>query len=195
MIHPEDVETIVPKWRAALEAGEPFVGESRVRRADGEYRWFLHREEPLRNEAGEIVKWYGSSIEIHERKTAEQKIREQETELRQMLDLTPQQVAVFGSGGERLYANRVALDYVGLSLEEWLQTPGGVFRPGWFIHPDDRERAARAFSDGSRSDGSAYEIELRVQGANGSYRWFLLRYNPVRDEHGQIIRLCCVYRH
>src|SRR5258705_1011917 len=56
MIHPQDVETIVPKWRAALEAGEPFVGESRVRRADGEYRWFLHREEPLRNETGEIVK-------------------------------------------------------------------------------------------------------------------------------------------
>src|SRR6476620_3093641 len=68
MLHPEDAETIVPKWRAALEAGEPFIGESRVRRADGEYRWFLHREEPLRNEAGEIVKWYGSSIEIQERK-------------------------------------------------------------------------------------------------------------------------------
>src|SRR5882762_3741207 len=71
MIHPEDVETIVPKWRAALEAGEPFIGESRVRRADGKYRWFLHREEPLRNEAGEIVKWYGASIEIEERKQAE----------------------------------------------------------------------------------------------------------------------------
>src|SRR6266536_1580815 len=94
MIHPEDVETIVPKWRAALEAGEPFVGESRVRRSDGEYRWFLHREEPLRNEAGEIVKWYGSSIEIQERKIAEQRIREQETELRQILDLTPQHLGV-----------------------------------------------------------------------------------------------------
>ena len=100
MIHPEDVETIVPKWRAALEAGEPFVGESRVRRADGEYRWFLHREEPLRNEVGEIVKWYGSSIEIEERKTAEEKIREQETELRQILDLTPQHIGVFGPDGK-----------------------------------------------------------------------------------------------
>jgi len=47
----------VRKWRSALEAEEPFVGESRVRRADREYHWFLHREEPLRNEAGEIVKW------------------------------------------------------------------------------------------------------------------------------------------
>src|SRR5258705_1739945 len=105
MIHPEDVETIVPKWRAALEAGQPFIGESRVRRADGEYRWFLHREEPLRNEAGEIVKWYGSSIEIEERKTAEEKIREQETELRQILDLTPQHMSVSAPDGSRLYAN------------------------------------------------------------------------------------------
>ena len=94
-IHPEDVEELVAKWRAALESGEGYVAEARVRRADGEYRWFLHREEPLRNEAGEIVKWYGSAIEIQERKIAEQKIREQEIELRQILDLTPQHVMVY----------------------------------------------------------------------------------------------------
>ena len=63
-------------------------------------------------------------LDLSEQKRAEEKIREQEMELRQMLDLSPQQVAVFGPGGERLYANRVALDYVGLSLEEWRQTPG-----------------------------------------------------------------------
>src|SRR6266851_1255539 len=93
-IHPEDVEALVSKWRAALESEEPLVAESRVRRADGEYRWFLHRKQPQRNEAGEIVKWYGSSIEIEERKTAEEKIREQEAELRQILDLTPQHMGV-----------------------------------------------------------------------------------------------------
>src|SRR6266496_1758974 len=119
MNHPEDVETIVPKWRAALEAGEPFVGESRVRRADGEYRWFLHREEPLRNEAGEIVKWYGSSIEIQERKIAEQRIREQEAELRQILDLTPQHIGVLAPDGSRLYVNHTALEYFGITLEQW----------------------------------------------------------------------------
>ena len=88
------MEELVAKWRAAFESGEGYVAEARVRRADGEYRWFLHREEPLRNEAGEIVKWYGSAIEIQERKIAEQKIREQEIELRQILDLTPQHIAV-----------------------------------------------------------------------------------------------------
>ena len=98
-IHPEDVEELVAKWRAALESGEGYVAEARVRRADGEYRWLLHREEPLRNEAGEIVKWYGSAIEIEERKIAEEKIREQEIELRQILDLTPQHVMVYGPDG------------------------------------------------------------------------------------------------
>src|SRR6267142_1077185 len=119
MIHPEDHEIIAPKWRAALEAGEPFVGESRVRRADREYRWFLHREEPLRNEAGEIIRWYGSSIEIEERKVAEAKIREQETELRQILDLTPQHIGVLAPDGSRLYANHTALEYFGITLEQW----------------------------------------------------------------------------
>src|SRR6185295_18783166 len=133
---PEDIETIVPKWRAALEAGEPFIGESRVRRADGEYRWFLHREEALRNEAGGIVKWYGSSIEIEERKIAEERIREQETELRQILDLTPQHIGVHGSDGSRLYANRTALEYFGISMEEWIARG----TPVALVHPDDREQ-------------------------------------------------------
>ena len=124
-------------------------------------------------------------LDLSEQKRAEEKIREQEMELRQMLDLAPQQVAVFGPGGERLYANRIALDYVGLSLEEWRQTPGGFFRPGWFIHPDDRERA---YSDSTRPSGSAYELELRVRGADGNYRWFLFRFNPLHDDKGQLMR-------
>ena len=105
-----------------------------------------------------------------------------------MLDLSSQQVAVFGPDGERLYANRIALDYVGLSLEEWRQTPGGFFRPGFFIHPDDRERVARAYSDGTHSSGSTYELEMRVQRADGNYRWFLVRFNPLHDDKGQVTR-------
>jgi formate hydrogenlyase transcriptional activator len=188
-IHPEDVEAFVDKWRAALASGEPLVAESRVRRADGEYRWFLHRNVPLRDETGKIVKWYGTGIDIEERKTAEEKIREQETELRQILDLVPQLVAVFGPGSERLYANRIGLDYVGLSLEEWRQTPGTFFSSrSSFIHPDDRERAARTYSDSARPGGSAFELELRLRKRDGTYRWFLARFNPLRDEQGQITR-------
>ncbi|MGB7846610.1 MAG: sigma 54-interacting transcriptional regulator, partial [Candidatus Acidiferrum sp.] len=104
-----------------------------------------------------------------------------------MLELAPQQVAVFGPAGERLYANRIGLDYLGLSLEEWRQTPGTFFSSPFF-HPDDRERAARTFSDSARSGGSAFELELRLRKRDGTYRWFLNRFNPLRDEQGQLKR-------
>jgi PAS domain S-box-containing protein len=127
-------------------------------------------------------------LDLSEQKRAEAKIREQEMEFRQMLDLSPQQVAVFGPAGERLYANRIGLDYVGLSLEEWRQAPGNGFSSPSFFHPDDRERAVRTYSDNARSGGSAYELELRLRKRDGTYRWFLVRFNPLRDEQGQITR-------
>ena len=185
-IHPEDVEGLVAKLHFSIASGEPFLHEARLRRADGEYRWMLHHKVAVRDEADKIVKWCGSSIDVEDRKWAECKIREQEAELRQMLDLTPH-VAVFGPGGERLYTSRIGLDYVGLSLEEWRQTPGNIFRSG-FIHPDDRERVARAYSDSTRPSGSAYELELRLRGADGNYRWFLYRFNPLHDDNGQLMR-------
>src|SRR5712675_2022881 len=75
-IHPEDVQQFVEKWRASVESGEPFEAESRVRRSDGEYRRFLHRKLPLSDELGKVVKWYGSSIEIEDRKRAEDRLHE-----------------------------------------------------------------------------------------------------------------------
>ena len=71
-IHPDDVEGIVNKWRACLATGEVFEHECRVRRADGEYRWMVHRKVPLRDGRGKIVKWYGSSLDIEDRKRTEQ---------------------------------------------------------------------------------------------------------------------------
>jgi PAS domain S-box-containing protein len=187
VIHPEDVEGILAKWRACLVSGETFEYESRVRRANGEYRWMFHRKVPLRDANGNIVKWYGSSLDIDERKTAEGKIREQEAELRQIVDVVPQLVAVFGPGGECLYANRIGLDYVGLSLEEWRQTPGTFFSSRSLIHPDDRAQD-RDYFDRALSAGAAYELELRLRKGDGTYRWFLVRFNPLRDEQGQITR-------
>src|SRR5260370_14538600 len=81
IIHPEDVEGIVAKWRACLSTVEVFEYETRVRRADGEYRWMFHRKVPLRDANGNIVKWYGSSLDIEERKTAEVQLRRNAQEL------------------------------------------------------------------------------------------------------------------
>ena len=187
-IHPDDQAASRERFEKAIRDKADFEMDYRIVHPDKGVRDIHVVGSAVLDRAGELHELVGTVIDITERKAAEGKIREQEAELRQMLDLTPQQVAVFGPGGERLFANRVALDYVGLSLEEWLQTHGGFFRPGWFIHPDDRERAARAYTDGSRSGGSAYELELRVQGADGSYRWFLVRYNPLYDDKGQAKR-------
>jgi PAS domain S-box-containing protein len=110
-------------------------------------------------------------------------LRRSETELRQILDLAPQLIAVYGPNRERLYANRVLLDYVGFSLEEWRQSLGR----GNYLHPDDIEQIS-GFFDHAVARGSAGELELRLRNRDGTYRWFLARFNPLRDEQGQITR-------
>jgi PAS domain S-box-containing protein len=122
-------------------------------------------------------------LDLSEQKRAEEKIREQEIEFRQILDLAPQLVAVYGPNRERLYANRVMLDYLGLSLEEWQRR----FKFGDALHPDDRERAI-GFFDRGVSIGAGFELELRLRKGDGSYRWFLARCNPVSHDKGQIMR-------
>ena len=186
-LHPDDREESRRVWSVCIRAGSAVENRFRLRNVEGGYRWFLSRVEPLQTSDGTLLYWIGVNLDIDEQKRAEEKIREQEMEFRQMLDLSPQQVVVIGPDGERLYANRIALDYVGLSLDEWRQIPGRVFRPVSFIHPDDRERLART-SDSNRSSGSAYELEMRVRGADGNYRWFLGRFNPLHDYKGQVKR-------
>jgi PAS domain S-box-containing protein len=181
-VHPEDVDGVVAQWGACLVSGENFEYETRIRRANGEYRWHLVRGVPLRDEAGNIVKWYGVVTDIKDRKTAEGKIREQEAELRQIVDLAPQLIAVYGPNLERLYANRTALDYLGISLDEWRHKQFGAS-----AHPDDSERF-KTQTDRALSSGAAEELELRLRKGDGSYRWFLARLNPLRDEQGQITR-------
>ena len=165
-----------------------------MRRADGEYRWFLHRKEPLRNEAGEIVKWYGSSIEIEERKIAEEKIREQEAELRQIVDLTPQHIGVFGPDGKPLYTNHAALEYFGVTMDQWraeATRPQASF--SWLgsrldlVHPDDREHFLSERKKGFLK-GAPYEFEVRFLRHDGKFRCFLCRLNPLKDERGHITR-------
>jgi len=307
--HPDDLQRHERKWLACVRTGEVFEDEVRFRRADGQYRWHLQRGVPLRDEEGNILKWYGVLTDIEDRKRAEEALqrsehhlvegqrlahmgswaftpagfeywsselfqihgldprseaptkeeylalvhledrefveqriqemlathrafdftkrivrpdgqirsvrcvgvlatqegtfrrfvgtgmdvteqeqliealRKSEEELRQMLDFAPQLIAVYGPNRERLYANRVTLDYAGLSLNEWRQTEAR----GAIIHPDDREKELAYFAR-AESNGSAGPRELRLRGSDGGYRWFLARYNSVRDKNGQILR-------
>ena len=136
----------------------------------------------VKDKAGNL-EFIGAVTDITERKAAEERIREQEAELRQMLDFAPQLIAVFGPNRKPLYMNRIALEYLGLSLEEWRQTPDR----GVFVHPDDWEQVNWHF-DRALTSGVGFELELRLRKGDGRYRWFLTRHNPVRDDKGQIMR-------
>ncbi len=159
-----------------------FEHECRLVMPSGAVKHLHVRDHPLRNSSGK-VEIVGAVTDITVRKIAEETIRRQEAELRQILDFAPQLIAVYGPNRERLYANRVALNYAGLSLEEWRQTQDR----GAFVHPDDRAQEAAYFARAG-SDGSQGQLELRIRGADGSYRWFLARYNSVRDDNGQVLR-------
>jgi formate hydrogenlyase transcriptional activator len=182
-IHPEDVKEITDKWRRDLAAGQPGQVEGRLRRFDGVYRWFLFRAEPLRDEAGNIVNWYGTDTDIDDLKRAEAKLRKDEEELRRMTDAIPQSIMVLNPDGKAIYANRVSFEYTGLSLDD-LQTDD--FRARVF-HPDDVQRV-REERQKSLSGAVPFENEQRALGKDGKYRWFLIRYNPLLDESGKVIR-------
>jgi PAS domain S-box-containing protein len=185
-IHPDDQAGFREVIETAIRDKAEWEADYRIVHPDGPVRDIHVLGHPVLNSSGHLIEFVGTVIDVTERKKAEEQRRRSEMELQQILDLAPQQVRVYGPGGERLYANRIALDYYGVSFEEW-QTTGHAFRSSLFVHPDDQERAARAF-DANSSSGSAYELEVRVRGADGNYRWFLVRHNPLRDEHRQIMR-------
>src|SRR5580692_5349602 len=117
-IHPEDLPSLMGKWRQLLISGEPGDIEAPVRRHDGVFRWFLTRFEPFQDETGKIAMWYGVSTDIENLKQTEEKLREDERELRQITDAIPQAVVVQDPVGLPIYANRAALDYTGLSADD-----------------------------------------------------------------------------
>ena len=116
LLHPDDQEESRRVWATCLRTGSAGEFSQRVRNAEGAYRWFLSRAEPLRASDGTLLYWVGVNLDIEERKQAEQKLQTQELELRQILNLTPAQVFVFGPDGNPLYANRVALEYFGVDI-------------------------------------------------------------------------------
>jgi formate hydrogenlyase transcriptional activator len=182
-IHPEDLDQAMRRASAILASGEPGEIEERVRRHDGEYRWFLVRYAPLRDEIGKIVRWYGTNTDIEVLKSTEEKLRQDEHELRQITDALPQLITTQDADGTFLYANQELLDYTGLTMEQFVSSD---FRRV-LIHPDDVEMA-RNHRRAGLAQGEPFEFEHRVRRKDGLYRWFLIHYNPFRDEQGRLVR-------
>src|SRR5712671_3313726 len=131
-----------------------FEHECRLVMPSGAIKHLHVRAHPVRNSSGK-VEIVGAVTDITVRKIAEETIRRQEAELRQILDLTPQLIAVFGPRRERLFTNRMALDYFGLTLDEWRNTAHGFLG-----HPDDTKRVQPQW-DRAMMSGAAYELEKR----------------------------------
>jgi formate hydrogenlyase transcriptional activator len=182
-IHPEDRDRVRREaFPERTAKGSHFEVEFRIVLPDGAIKHLHSVGHPVLNESGDLVEFVGTTMDITERKQAEEKIREQEVELRQILDAAPQFLFVLGSDGSRLYANRSVLDFRGLTVEEWQKLD---FRERF--HPDDAERMARERQQ-ALSSGSPLEIEARMPRHDGKYRWFLFRYKPLKDQLGRITR-------
>jgi formate hydrogenlyase transcriptional activator len=181
--HPEDYKNKGEKCRKLLDGNGPAETEIRLRRHDGIYRWFLIRVEPLRDETGRIIRWYGTSTDIDALKQTEERLKEDERELRRITDAIPQTIVVQDPAGNPLYANRATLDYTGRAMED-VASPG--FRARIF-HPDDMQRLAER-RQSALARGLPFQLEQRALGKDGQYRWFLIHYNPFHDEQGRIVR-------
>jgi formate hydrogenlyase transcriptional activator len=182
-IHPEDLDHVVDTYMAHLTSGKPCEIEARLRRHDGEYRWFLIRIEPLHDPAGNIVRWYGTNTDIDDLKKAQVKLRQDEEELRRITDAIPQFIITWDSGGNAFYVNRALFDYTGVAIEG---LSASDFRSR-VVHPEDVARLRDA-RQGGFSRGLPFEVEQRVLRKDGQYRWFLIQYNPLLDENGKIVR-------
>jgi PAS domain S-box-containing protein len=181
-VHPDDRALAQQVIDLASQTGTDFEHEYRLLIADGRVKHVHAIAHAVESASSGNREFIGAVTDITEHKTAEEKIREQEAELRQMLDLAPQIIVLVGPRRERLYANRFALAYLGVSLEEW-RTRSFLTE----VHPDDVDRV-KAFVDRSAVQPADYEWDLRLRRGDGTYRWFLVRYNPLRDGQGQLVR-------
>src|SRR4029434_10072029 len=161
-IHSEDLGKTMETWLRVIASEEPGEVEARMRRFDGEYRWFLFRAEPLRDEHGNVVNWYGTNTDIEDRKRAEEKLRQDEMELRQITDAITQTIMVLAPDGTGLYANQSMLDFSGLTMREVMAAD---FRTRFF-HPEDVERL-RDERRLALSRGLPFENEQRVRRRDG----------------------------
>ena len=186
VFHPEDVERLREGRQKGLSGNVPFENEQRALGKDGRYRWFLIRYNPMLDETGKVVRWYATGTDIEDRKQVENKLREDERELRQLIDFLPEHVIVLDKQGTLAHANKTMLEYLGYSLDE-MRRGGDQQRIKRDVHPDDLERTQRERNAGL-SRGVPFEMEKRLLSKDGKFRWFLFRYRPVLDADGQVVR-------
>lgn len=182
-VHPDDLPHVAEVFGGAIAAGIPYVIEQRLRRHDGEYRWFDNRGRPVHDEGGQITAWHVLLTDIDDRKRAEDAVRTREMDLRRQSETFPQMLWSATPDGNIDYCNERLLEFSGLDAET-------VRNDGWvnLLHPDDREPTARVWMH-CIATGEPYSVEVRqFRVADRTYRWVLTMALPLRDEEGRIVK-------
>ena len=183
-LHPDDIPHTVAVFSACLASGEPVDVDYRINiAATGEYRWMRARAQPRRDPAGGIVAWYGVVEDVHDRRLAEEALRASEEQFRAFAQAIPNQVWASRPDGHLYWFNDQAYAYSGAAPGEL----DGTVEWSRVLHPDDLAAVGEAWGR-SLASGEVYEAEFRIRRADGAYRWFLVRAEPVRDAQGTILR-------
>lgn len=186
-VHPDDAARVGEAFTRSFLTGERFSTTYRLRRADGVYRWVNGSAEPLRDDSGRIVQWYGLSHDIDDQLRVEAALRRSERQLQQLIDTVPVQIWCVTPEGGPAYINKAMADYIGLNLEDFDAKGGLPSAIEAIVHPDDRAALQQALTH-SFSTGESFELKFRNRRWDGSYRWTEGRADPLRDESGGIIR-------
>ncbi len=183
-IHPDDREATEKKFRDAVAgAVRDYTAQYRiVRPSDGELRWISVKSTIERDATGKAVRLVGAHSDITEQVEAERALRQSEEEFRTLAEALPHHVWTARPDGFLNWFNPRVYEYAGAR-------PGELDGENWgsIVHPGDIPRAIGAWTKAVGSE-QAYEIEFRLRGADGEYRWFLARAVPARDEQGNIVR-------
>jgi PAS domain S-box-containing protein len=180
-IHPEDVTVRISTWDLMLQSGESMERDLRVRRHDGIYRWFHSRTQAVRDDKGQIIRWYTVTSDIDNQKQAEFAIRKSEQSLRLIFDSLPGMIIVNGPDGEVEFVNKTVLDFVGKQFSELISM-------GWVnvLHPEDAGAVVNEWFRCLETKESL-SVSFRLRHFDGGYRWFKTRSQPLLDDHGNVL--------
>jgi PAS domain S-box-containing protein len=181
-VHPDDAAFKTQNWLGNLAAMTSRDANCRFQGADGVYKWFNVRGEPLRDSNGRVQNWYGVLVDMDNQKNAEEKARESELKLRQIIETMPGLIWSTGPDGEPTHFNQRILDYSGMPSEQFMHR-------GWeaFVHPADYPTTAEAFYHAIET-GTSYQGVMRLRRADGEFRWHDARSEPLRDQQGRIVQ-------